>query len=190
LNNLRDKPIEHKIKYYNSLSYEVIMKKKENKFYLYMPELSIVTINTNLDKAFIELEKKREKYFTTLLSYDSDHEIRLPNKIKNKFEIYQKMKLFIYKLIIICFLGGITFSLSIALISNKIAEIPDRFDDISIVDNMWKSVGKVKEIIEAPEEIQKERLETFHELLLMLKPFVQELEILFDKQESNKNSDK
>ena len=73
-------------------------------------------------------------------------------------------------------MGGVTFTIVSTLISNKIGEVTD-----TSFFNISKKFVKETVIFinEAPEDIKQERLERVRELVVGLKPLVQELETLF-----------
>tara|TARA_Y100000590_G_C15671870_1_gene996549 strand:- start:1203 stop:1859 length:657 start_codon:yes stop_codon:yes gene_type:complete len=169
-----------KLDYLNSLQYTVLLKENKDKFYLVIPEISIVVVSNNLDEAHKDLIKQKQDYFTDLLDCKAEDEIKFPRKTSHAHEIYHSLKLFIYKLLIICLLGGVTITISSVLIGNKIAEIPESIANISMVDIAKKIVSETNNyIVDVPEETHQERLEKLHELVIVLRPLVQELETLF-----------
>ena len=171
---------KEKLDYLNSLQYSVFMKEIKDRFYLIIPEISIVSVNNKLEEAYKDLNEQKQGYFTKVLACEAEDEINFPHKIRDAHEIYHKLKLFTYKLLIVCFLSGVTLTMSGAILSNKIAEIPDSIANISIVD-IAKKIGNETNnyIIDVPEETQQERLEKLHELVIVLRPLIQELETLF-----------
>ena len=167
---------QEKFDYLNSLQYQVLLKKKKDKFYLIISELSLVVVSDNLEKAYNDLHERKQNYFTKYLDSEAEDEIRFPRRTQERRETFHGLKLFIYKLLIIFFLGGVTFTIVSTLISNKIGEVTD----ISFFNISKKFVKETVIFInEAPEDIKQKRLERFRELVVGLKPLVQELETLF-----------
>ena len=199
---------KEKLDYLNSLQYSVFMKEIKDRFYLIIPEISIVSVNNKLEEAYKDLNEQKQGYFTKVLACEAEDEINFPHKIRDAHEIYHKLKLFTYKLFIICLLGGVTLTITGAIMSNKIVEISNFVDnkisntisDItgplhpsSLVDIAKKIVSETKDyIVDVPEEMRQERLENLRELVIVLRPLVQELETLFisppdDEQQQLKN---
>ena len=52
--------------YFKNLQYDIVIKKRKNRFVLFIPELAIVEEDENLEKAYEKLESEKEKYFSRL----------------------------------------------------------------------------------------------------------------------------
>jgi len=173
-----DKTQQEKLNYLNSLQYSIVLRQKIEKFYLIIPELSLVTVSNKLEEAHDDLYKQKQNFFTKTLDCGAENEIILPRRTQEGREIFHKLKLFTYKLFIVCILGGLTFTISSALISNKIGEVSNILTN-SAFDISKKFIKDTEKLlINAPEDIKQKRLERLHKLVEALQPFVQELETL------------
>ena len=177
-NPLIGKTRQEKLNYLISLQYSIVLRQDKDKFYLIIPELSLVAVSNKLEEAHDDLYEQKQNFFTKTLDCGAENEIILPRRTQEGREIFHKLKLFTYKLFIVCILGGLTFTISSALLSNKIGEASDILTSSAF--NISKKLIKDTEnlLINAPENIKQERLERLHKLVEALQPFVQELETL------------
>ena len=182
-NPIKGKTKEEKIEYLNSLPYSVILKKKKDRFFLIITELSLVVECDNLEKAYQELSHQKQKLFTQLIDFEAEDEIEIPRKTHRNRDTFHQMKIFIFKLVILCVLLGITFVTSGALIANKINQVSD---EISVTNILKNSILEWDDI---SEDKKQRRLKIIRRVLGELRPLVLELRKLFElptpKEEGN-----
>ncbi len=176
-NHIEGKTQQEKLDYLNALQYSIVLKKKEDKYSLIIPELSLVVLNEKLDKAYSELYEQKQKLFTNMLDCEAEDEIQPPKKSRDFQDTIRQLKLFVYKLIIICVLGGITLTVSGALLVNKMSQI-------SVVQILTKGGSSLLSAVEnkfsnASEELKQKRIKKFQGFVESLKPYTQELQPLF-----------
>ena len=176
-NAIEGKTRQQKLDYLKSLRYPILLRQKKDKFYLIIPELCLVAVSDNLEDAYKDLYGQKQNFIAKILDCEAEDEITLPRKTHEFHETFHQLKMFTYKLLIVCLLGGVTLTISGALISNKIANI----SGVGIVKKVVKSI-----IIEAekfatntPENIKQERLEKVHQFVMALQPVAYELRTLF-----------
>ena len=179
VNPFKGKTRQEKLEYLNSIQYNVSVKEKNNKFFLIIPELSIIAVGADLTKVYEDLNSQKQKYFTRLLASDSEEQIILPSSFENVKKTFNDLKIFIYKMLIILMVLTLTISFTGALLSNKIASVPERLSDSATRITKNIILGTKKSIVDAPEQTQQERLEKIHEFVVALRPMVQELETIF-----------
>jgi hypothetical protein len=177
LNPFDEKTKEEKIEYLNSLSYSVILKQKNDRFYLIIPELSLIGVSDNLEEAYQELSNQKEKLLARLIDCEADDEIILPRNIHKTSDTFHQIKVFIYKLVIICVIGGFTIVTSAALLANKIAQI----SAVDILKRQARSfiVSGERYLNAAMGGSKQEKLEKVKLHVDELRPFVREIQTLF-----------
>lgn len=176
LNSIRGKTREEKLNFLSKLEYSVLLKRKENKFYLIIPELSIVASSENLDMAYKDLDKQKQDYFEYILDSGAEDEVNLPCKFSRKQQIFCQLKLFTYKLLIVCFLLGSTFIFGAVAIRDKVANI----SGADLAQKVMKSAyEQIIQFNNAPEEVKQIRIERLHKFLSTIKPMVDEFKSVF-----------
>ena len=196
-NHLKGKTQQEKLDYLNALQYSIVLKKKGDNFSLIIPELSLVVLNENLDKAYSELHEQKQKLFMNMLECEAEDEIQTPKKGLYTQDTFHQLKLFVYKLLIICVLGGITLTVSGALLVNKVSNIS--FTHILTEGglSMFREFEKFeKRFFDVSEVVKQKRIKKFQGFVESLKPYTQELQPLFlpspyegnskDKEDYNK----
>ena len=192
-NTIEGKTKEEKVEYLNSLPYSVLLKQKNDKFYLLIPELSLVGVSDNLEEAYKELYDQKQKLLTRLIDCEAEDEITLPRKTHAIRDTFHQIKVFIYKLVIVCVIGGLTLATSGALIVNKTAQI-------SVTDIFMNQIKSIifraeKFIANAPEERKQERLKKIQRFVEELRPIAHELQTLLalpvqEEEENDKEFEK
>ena len=112
-----------------------------------------------------------------MLDCEAEDEIQPPKKSHDFQDTIRQLKLFVYKLLIICVLGGITLTVSGALLVNKMSQI-------SVVQILTKGGSSLLSAVEtkfsnASEELKQKRIKKFQGFVESLKPYTQELQPLF-----------
>lgn len=186
-NPIEGKTKEEKAEYLNSLPYSVMLKQKKDRFYLIIPELSLVGVSDNLEEAYEELCDQKQKLLARLIDCEAEDEITLPRKTHAARDTFHQIKVFIYKLVIVCVIGGLALVTSGALIANKTTQI----SAADMLKNQIKSIIFEAErfIIYAPEDRKQERLKKIQRFVEELRPIAHELQTLLalPVQEEKKN---
>ena len=176
---IKGKTRDERFAYLNSLQYSILLKQKKDKFYLIIPELSLIAINNNLEEGYQDLRKQKQDLITKILDCEAEDEITLPRKTKESHETFHQLKVFTYKLLIICALVGMTFTISGALLVSKISHSGTTIVSIfkqpikSIIDQLETSLFKT------PEDLKQKRLKKLHQFIEALRPYSHELQTLF-----------
>jgi len=69
---------EKDLEYFKNLKYNTVVRKNNGKFLLYIPELSLLEENKNIDKAYEKLVAAKEKYFQKMIEMEIKDEIVEP----------------------------------------------------------------------------------------------------------------
>ena len=170
---------EERLDYLNSLQYSTLLKQKKGNFYLIIPELCLIVTNNNLEDGYKDLYKQKQDLIERVIDCEAEDEIILPWKTVRPHETFYQLKVFTYKLLIICALVGMTFTISGALLVSKISHSGTTIVSIfkqpikSIIDQIETSLFK------APEDLKQKRLNNLHQFVEELQPYSQELQKLF-----------
>jgi hypothetical protein len=92
------------------LDYAVVVKKRGNKFILFISELGIVEEDISLEKAYQKVEAEKNSYLRKMLEFDLQDEIIAPVKSSvstspSKNIFVSSIGIFMTKLIILAFVG-------------------------------------------------------------------------------------
>jgi hypothetical protein len=184
-NDIIKKERQKKLDHLNSIQYNILLKQKNNKFCLVIPELSLISVEDNLEAAYRELCAKKTKLFNDVLEYGTEETINLPNKIQKRYEIFNQLKIFIYKLLLTCLLGGVLFMLGIAEIKSNISSTVNML----AVDKIKTSIiQELNNFINVPEDAKQKKIKKLHDALNGLSPFINEFRSAFKNPPEQKNS--
>ena len=172
---IKGKTREERFAYLNSLQYSILLKQKKDKFYLIIPELSLVATSNFLEDGYKDLQKQKQDLITKIVDSEAEDEVTLPRKTKESNETLHQLRMFTYKLLIICTLVGITITISGSLLVNKISHSGTSI--VSIFKQPIKSIIAQLEtsLFKAPEDVRQKRLKKLNQIVEGLKPYSQEL---------------
>ena len=158
----------------NQMDYGVVLKKRGNKFVLFIPELGIIQEDTDLKKAYERINEEKVEYIRKMVEFDLEDEIAPPMKASgrgvkgsaNKRVFINGITLFLTKIMIILFIGVVAMhfiagrvdamkSVSVEqVIYNKMTELYDKIDDMPnekierIRSKLNKTAKKFKPLID------------------------------------------
>ncbi len=156
------------------LQYEVLIKKKRDKYILIAPELALSAEHKSLDQAYSNLELEIDKYFQRMIELDCQDKIIKPHSNTTQKWI-NDLLLFSSKLLIVLFIVG---AASVYFLQSIPAKVINQ--SLNALDLL------VREINQMPED-QKERIKTrLKKAINEIQPFVAELGVLFDRPRLNK----
>ena len=170
---------QEKLEYLNSLAYDVLIKQRENKFYLYIPEISLVASGDDLSLAYKDLNEQKQAFFNNILDCGDIDEVMLPHKVRPHDQTAYQLRLFAYKTLIICFLLGVTFIFGGVVIRDKAAGI----SGVSITRKVAKEVyEEISQFGDADSDVKKVRLIKLRRFLEAIRPIVDEFRSVFSAQ--------
>ena len=174
---------EEKLKFLNSLAYDVRLKQKGTKFYLLNRELSLLESNDSLETAYEDLDERKKAYFVKMIESESEDGIILPRKYFHRDEMFFHLKIFVLKAIIICVLAGATLSISGALLVNKANYITP----VNTINKAARAVLlQIERFANKPEEEKQKALSTIRKAFEELKPVADEFHDVFSQPNGNK----
>ena len=158
--------------------YYVILMKKNDVFYLHIPELSLIAEDKDLNKAYEKLESAKEAYFRKAAEMNLQGEIELPVSIsiKTKKNLLSMFGPFFIKLCCIFIVGLILLNLTAAIaryVSYEVRGIP------------YEVINKVNKM--SDEDSMQKRL-LLRETLKKLKPFIDEFRAAFSETTDKKDN--
>lgn len=180
LNRIHGKTEEERLQYLNSLPYDVLLRRKKGRFYLFIPELSLVGVGDSLTQAYNDLSEQKQKFFNKILSCEAEDEIALPRKIYKRNQMFEQLKLFISKLLIICFLLGATLVFSAIAIKHSTSGTYIAKKAINSV------IVETERFFIAPEYVKQKRMKKLRQFLEAIRPMVDEFKIVFSSSYAGK----
>lgn len=172
---------QKKLEFLNALSYPIILKVKNHTFCLKIIELSLMAVHENLEIAYRELCQKKEKLFNDSIEFETVDTLVLPHGSLQRKEMYDQLKIFVAKVLIVCLLGGV-FSFF------AVSKIKDALPNTATVKDAAKAlVDEVEKIANEPQERRQERTKQYRAIISGLRPIIQELqaELAGSASESN-----
>ncbi len=180
VNRIQEQSRQSKLNHFNSLPYDIVVKLIKGKFYLYIPEISLVAADEDLNQAYKDLYKRKQDFFNRILDCEAEDEIVLPRKVGQSKKTFYQLKMFIYKLLIICFLGGTTLVFSGVVIKNKIANI----SGADVVKKISRGIVlEAKRFTNTPDYHKQIRIGKFREFLEAFHPWINEFKAVFSSSE-------
>ena len=183
---------EKDVVYYKNMEYEVVLRKKKGNFVLVVPELCIVEEDKDLGKAYEKLESKKEQYFIEMIEDGFEEYIRKPERaiisrqFRDKFR--HDLALFGIKfllVLIICFIG-------ISIVENKVTDkfltLTNKIFEKAPREIALKSLAVGDRLKNMPEERKAELRLKIRDTIRELKPFADEIGLLFESAEGKKSS--
>ena len=158
-------------------NYNIILKKINDRYYLFIPELSLIAESKNLSIAYKNLEKEKRKYFTQVLELNAQETIREPLPIVIRKKLFVDLLTFFLKAVIIFMMITFAFLVSFPFLS----QIPNLAVN-SIIQFSNNTNQRLKSM--SPEEREKELIE-LRETVQNIKPFTDELKVIWENENCN-----
>ncbi len=171
------------LKYFQSLKYDIILKEVKGQFYLTIPEIPIVEKDKDLITANKKLIDSKNQYIEDLFNAGLEKNINLPKSVAYKSKTLYQLKLFTYKLLIICFCFGITFAIAGQIVINKASRISAG----TVVKNVSKQViATIEKVSDMPDLKKRKLINKIRRIMIDIKPI---LEVISDSSKTYKNID-
>ncbi|PIS09191.1 hypothetical protein COT75_02940 [Candidatus Beckwithbacteria bacterium CG10_big_fil_rev_8_21_14_0_10_34_10] len=166
------------LNYFMNLDYNLILKKTKDKYYLFMPELSLMVENKSLDGAYKDLEREKEKYFKNIIKLKAEDTVRKPVGLTVRKKLFNELTLFFVKFLIILFAFLLVFLSTLPLIIRSLGQLPNKVTEV---------VTSLSDRLEAMPDENKEKLRLkLKQMAKELKPMTDELKILWEDEEELK----
>jgi len=186
--------MEKDLEHFKKIQYEIQLRKKGKYFTLFIPNLSILTSDENLEMAYKKLEEDKEDFFKKAIEYGFEDSITETGKKKTaKMPLFGLLPFFVKLgiiLLIIVLVGGASYKVASSQIqksSKLLTEFQrDIQDDLSGVEE--KIIGKIAlsgfQVIERiktyPEEKRDKLRGELRKAMVNLKPLIDDFMMLFD----------
>jgi predicted RNase H-like HicB family nuclease len=168
------------VNYYKKLNYNVILKKIDSNYYLFIPELSLIVQGKSLDEAYGRLEIEKENCFKKAADMDVLNTIKEPEPVMFRKKLFVDLAMFFTKTLIIisicsaAFIGTLPFVN--AFVANRISGIPGDAIKGLVTNLSYRLNYKLNNMTE--EDKEKMKLE-LRKTIKEIKPFVDEIKVLF-----------
>lgn len=159
------------LNYFKKLNYNAILKKVEDSYYLFVPELSLIVKGTNINKTYKNLEKEKEAYFKKMIVVGAQEVINEPASLRIRKKIFADLILLFLKTVIIIFIFILIFFGSLPFFSRRISQLPNTA--ANLIFNYADRLTKLP-----PENKEKVRIK-IKEMVGEIKPFTDELRVLW-----------
>lgn len=167
------------LNYFKKLNYNILLKRISKKYYLFIPELSLMSEDDKIDSAYKNLQKKKLKYFKTMIKINAQEAVTEPIASFVKRKILIDLGIFFVKFIIILVTFLLFFLLSLPLFQKELSQVPNRIADLII--------NQSERLKNTPSENKQKIRIKIHEIVKELKPFVDEIKILFEEEDKQDN---
>lgn len=163
---------DEKLHSLNNLRFKILVREENKKFYLQIPELSMVVVGETLSEAYIDLAKEKNKYFNTMIDLNQEDEVvLLSQKEKFHFNMTELKSSLIKQLVMF---GLIIATLGIGsctarnVVVSGVAKLPEIFRSESAKFN-----EKIDKSANYSEEKKSMKIERFKKLMSEIKPYIQ-----------------
>lgn len=172
LNQKKEMNNDEKLKYFNALTYNIILKKGNKSYSLIIPEISLFVVNDNLQDATEDLFRRKEMFFKDMISSGCEDDIALPRHLARKNELLSQLKIFMCKLLIVGLIFIVSCAIGGRMIMNKVASISGMDVAKKVVENV---VFQIDRILDEPKEDQEQRIKKIKAIVNKLKPIIREI---------------
>ena len=171
------------LEYYKKLQYEVITKKRKNRFEVIIPELAIIEEDESLEKAYKKLELEKEKYFQTMIENGYQDYIKEPEGGKIKKEYIPDLTNYLIKLtitvLVIIFLGVVGMKVTLDKVEHETRSILSIRPENTFRELLDGSCRIRDMISNIPDERKEELKLELRKTVKEIKPFFDEFRPLF-----------
>ena len=173
------------LSYFMGLKYNAILKKQNGSYFLFIPELSLIVEGKTPDDVCKKLESEKEEYFRRVIELNAQDTVKEPVAVVLRKRLFLDLISFFSKalIVLICLFAIYSFIIwSLPAISQKIGQIPR--ETYSFARQLSTEIFTGLDNLSAED---KERIrEKIRKRLHQIKPFVDELRVFFEYDNSKK----
>jgi hypothetical protein len=171
---------EERMNWLISLNYNIYLRVKDDTYYFTIRELALVGTGENMDVSYQNLIDQKLKYFDYIIDFEADNEVTLPRKVENKYETIRQLRIFIYKVSIVCILGLVSISIGGSLVGQKFANISGESLAKKVIKGSLLTVenGIDNYLNQTSDDLKEQSVTKFRRLIEELKPYIDELQKL------------
>jgi hypothetical protein len=163
---LMKKKEKKKLKYFEDLEYDVVLRKKNDTFVLFIEELNCFAQDKDPKEAYEKLKTEKRDYFNQMIALDRQHLINEPESSDNEKLLFNSLLPFCVKFIIVLIaglmllhVGSLTLQKSLSFPLNK-----------AVNQGLYYRAR----LLNMPEERKEEIKVKIRETVRELKPFINE----------------
>lgn len=171
------------INYYKKLNYNVILKKMDSDYYLFIPELSLIVEGKSLDEVYERLETEKESYFKKAADMDALDIIKDPAPVVFRKKLFIDLAMFFTKALIIisicsaAFIGSLPFVNT--FVTGRISRASANAAKALVTEFSYRVNYKLDNM--SGEDRERARLK-LRKVLQEIKPFINEVKVLLQDE--------
>ena len=174
------------LKYFMKLNYNVILKRKDSYYYLFIPELSIIVEDKDLDIAYKKLEEEKVLYFKKAKELDVLDTVKNPISLVATKTLFGDLSAFFVKVCLVALIILITIFASLPFVDSFVFRRINNLPNVAYegVRTFIKEIpSKISNKVDnmSPEEKEEKILE-LRKMVQQLKPFIDEVSVLLDDE--------
>jgi hypothetical protein len=173
---IKDKDMQKKdLNYFMGLNYDVIMRRVDDNYCAFIPELSLFVEDPSASDVFEKLEKEKAQYFKRAVAVDAGDTVREPLAVTIRNRFKEDILLFSAKTLAV---GAIFGIIMMILLRSIDVFVSTRINPIKIMGVMITQIDdKLNSSSEKKQEAWRSKLRG---MVQKIKPLVDEVRILFD----------
>lgn len=172
--------------YFMKLNYSPILKKIGNRYYLFIPELSLITEEDDLKVAYEKLEEEKARYFKRAIDLGIQDTVKEPISVAATKRVISGLFAFFMKTLIVSLVCITIFIGSLSIISGFMNRIVDqgltRTKNI-VIERLARVYYKLDDMSEREKENLRLRLKKAVE---NIKPYTDEIKVLWKDETKEK----
>jgi len=173
----KEKDLDH----FMGLNYDVVMRRKNDDFCLFIPELSIIAYGKTVNEAYEKLTVEKKKYFKNIIEFDLEETVNEPAAVTIRKKQYHEIVQFILKIFVVFVLIVIFFTALFLPVLSSFEKAVSR-TAVSIPEKILpKVVEKMEGQLTKMTDKEKEEVRSrIRNVVTNLKPFADEFRVLFE----------
>ncbi len=177
------------LEYFMNLNYNLVIKRKENYYYVSIPELLLFEKGETFDEVYEKLEKEKENFFEKAIEMDEQDIIKEPRSLNTREKRSSDLFQFLTKLSLISCIIGILIYIFINIIIGKISTEANEFisQNINIKRLIIRHGDKYSTYTEVEKEKTRLRLRKY---IQQIKPLIDEIMLLWEDENKKEHVDK
>ncbi len=180
---------EEKLDYFMKINYDMILRKKDGEYCVYIPELAIIACGKSLDEAYEKLIKEKEEYFNNIINLNLEETVNEPASVKLRKKQYYGIFDFLIKKAVSFILFIVIFILLfLPVLSSFDKFISNKLKINLSSETIMKAIDKVDhKLANMSEKDQDEIKIKLRRIANKLKPMADELKKIIEDNDKIRN---
>jgi len=168
--------------YFMKLNYDMILRKKDAEYCVYIPELAIIACGKSLDEAYEKLILQKEEYFNNIINLKLEETVNEPASVKIRKKQYYGIIDYLIKRLVSFILFIVVFiMLFLPVLSSFDKIISSKLNKYMSGENITKAINKVDTKLANMSEKDLEEIKIkLRRIANKIKPMADELRIIFE----------